>query len=518
MNNFEYKNGYGFQSTENSVITFEIQGITEREEIREKEYRTLYQRYAFDNMTMRIGDLTVPFWGEQHNLYPQQVYSVTSENKLLPEVIHKKVKFLFGKGPRLYREVVTGEGEKQRRVRVPVENAEVQEWLESWESAGFDNHWDYLKNLITDFYYVNTCVSKYNFNRVRRLFEKKPSLALPIIALQYIGADEARLATTLSTNFKKRIKNADCQFVVLGDWLNPNKYDFEIYNRFSSAEPLKYPNAIAFNVDKTFSKHIYALNEWFNGLFEWIKSSNLSPRYLNSYLKNALNAHIHIIIPGSWYRQQTEILQRICSENRDAEAEGTFLQTEYRGVKLIDSAGKAISFYSTMVEELVANELKAISKMMTGEGKNQGKFWASTRWAEKDEWEFKEFPGKFKEYFESVILLDKRADQVILAGLGMSSSITNVENDGVISKSGADVYYNYLLYVASLTYDEYFVLKDLNRALHINFPQLQKEGVKFGFWIDIPAKLQDTTPSERPQQTATADNKSNIQKTQEQEN
>ena len=193
------------------------------------------------------------------------------------------------------------------------------------------------------------------------------------------------------------------------------------------------------------------------------------------------------------------------------------VQTEYRGVKLTDEKGKPIQFYETMVDQLIANELKAITSMMSGEGKNQGKMWASTRWAIDDGWDFKEFPGKFKEYFESVISLDKRADQVILAGKGINSSITNVENDGVISKSGSDVYYNYLIYVTSLTLDEYFILKEINRAIHLNFPEAKKQGIKLGFWIDIPAKLQDTTPSERPALTATADTKSNLQKTQEQE-
>ena len=139
--------------------------------------------------------------------------------------------------------------------------------------------------------------------------------------------------------------------------------------------------------------------------------------------------------------------------------------------------------------------------------KNQGKLWASTKWGQEDGWEFKEFPGKFKEYFESVISVDKRADQIILAGKGISSSITNVENDGVISKSGSDVYYNYLLYIASLTLDEYFVTKEINRAIALNFPDAAAKGVKLGFWIDIPAKLQDTAPSDRMQQTATADTK-----------
>ena len=47
-------------------------------------------------MTMKVGNYTL--WGEDNNLYPQEVFSVTSENKLLPEIIKKQVKFLFGKG------------------------------------------------------------------------------------------------------------------------------------------------------------------------------------------------------------------------------------------------------------------------------------------------------------------------------------------------------------------------------------------------------------------------------------
>jgi hypothetical protein len=105
MSEFQIKDGRGFATATGGVLTFEIQGIAEREEIREKEFQNLYSRYLQDNMTMRVGDLTVPLWGEGHNLYPQQVFSTTSENKLLPEVIRKQVKFLFGKGPRLYREL-----------------------------------------------------------------------------------------------------------------------------------------------------------------------------------------------------------------------------------------------------------------------------------------------------------------------------------------------------------------------------------------------------------------------------
>lgn len=507
----EIKNGRGYAVIPKSgVLTFEVQGISERDDIRQKEYQNLYSRYISDNMTMNVGDFTVPLWGEGHNLYPQEVFSVTSDNKLLPEVIKKQVKFLFGKGPRLYQEVIQGEGEKKRRVRVPVDIPEIEDWLDNWEETGYDSVWDYLKNRIVDFYYVNTVCSKWHYNTSRRS-DRAIKDTQKIRALTYVGADEARLATS-EKNLTKRIKNSDCKYVIIADWMNPNKYDYEVYHRFDPANPFKYPTAVSFECDKTFTKWIYAFNDWFKGLLEWIKASNLSPKYLNSYLKNALNAHIHAIIPGSWYNAQKEIIQNICSENLTGE---TPVQPEYRGVKLTDDTGNAIPFYETMMEELIANELRKITSLMAGEGKNQGKLYATTKWGDEG-WEFKEFPGKFQEFFKTVLDYDKRADQVTLAGKGVPPSISGVDKDGSISNSGSEVYYNYLIYIASLVWDEYLVMKDINRAIHLNFPYTKKKKIKLGFWIDIPAKLQDTTPSDRPAQTATADNKSNLQKTEEQ--
>lgn len=507
----EIKSGRGFATIpRGGVLTFEVQGVAERESILQREYQNIYSRYITENMTMRLDDFVVPLWGEGHNLYPQEVFSVTSENKLLPEVIKKQVKFLFGKGPRLYKEVIQGEGEKQRRVRVPVEDPEILQAFEKWVNFGLDHPWEYLKNIITDYYYVNTCVSKYHFSAARRVGRKLGD-NLPVIALSYVGSDEARLACK-SFDLRKRIKNDDCKFVIVADWLNPGRYDKEVYYRLDKLEPFKYPTAIEFNTDKTFTKWVYAFNDWFKGLFEWIRASNLSPRYLNSYLKNALNAHIHVVIPGNWYMKQREVLENIIQQNLTDE---TPVQTEYKGVKLVDDDGQLIHFYETMVDQVIAFELRKITELMSGEGKNQGKMWASTKWGE-DGWEFKEFPGKFKEYFDSVISLDKRADQVILAGKGIASSITNVENDGVISKSGSDVYYNYLIYVASLTWDEYVTTKSINNYIRLNWPEKYQEGIRLGFWIDIPAKLQDTAPSERPAQTATSDPKSNVQITEDQ--
>ena len=269
MTEFEINDRRGFADIPSGgLITFEIQGISEREEIREKEFQNIYSKYLTEQMTMRIDDFIVPLWGEGHNLYPQQIFSTTSENKLLPELIQKQVKFLFGKGPRLYKEIIQGEGEKQRRVRIPVEVPEIQDWLDSWEENGYNHYWDYLKNEITDFYFVNTCVSRYNFSKARRLVGRMPSIkTLPILSLSYIGSDEARLATK-KDSLTKRITNKDCDYVITGDWMQPNRFDYEVYNRFDPSDPFRYSSAVSFNCDKTFTKNIYSLNNWFKGLFE----------------------------------------------------------------------------------------------------------------------------------------------------------------------------------------------------------------------------------------------------------
>jgi hypothetical protein len=472
------------------VVTFEIQGVADREDILFSETKSTYHRYVSDRMTLNLSGYSVPLWGEGHNLYPQEVYSEVSENKLLSGVIEKQRKSLFGKGPRLYKEVV----QDGKRIRVPVDDAAILNWLEGWEENGFPHYWEYLNDISNDFYHVKTCVSKYHYNLSRRINGR-----MPVAALTYIGSDEARLAMK-GVKPNRTIKNGDCEFVIVGDWMNITASDYEVFHRLDAREPLKYPVAIAFNHEKTFTKWAYAINGWLKGLKDYIKASGLTPKYLNSYLKNALNAHIHVQIPGSWYEQHKQILQNICSDNLMRTE--VPLQTEYRGVKLVGDDGKPLPYYESMMDELISCELRRITALMSGEGKNQGKLYATTKWGEEG-WVFEEFPGKFKDFFDTVLKYDEYADKVILAGKGVPASISNVDGSGIISKSGSEAYYNYLLYVMTLTLDEYFITKELNRAIRINFPHAKEQGIKIGFWIDIPAKLQETTESKRPAEAAT---------------
>lgn len=467
------------------VIAFSIEGMTDLDGDRVNSYRKAYDSLISEQNTMVVGDgIHIPLWGDRHNLYPLEVEMIIRDNKLLPSILRKQEDFLFGHGPILYTEVI----EDGKRVRQLVRDSEVEAWLNSWEEYGYESYTDYLRALIEDYYRVHTCCTQYHFTNNRRSLDDQQG---SIIALSYVGADRTRLATRTDPS-TVTIQNRHCDLVAVGDWLHPNMRQVEIFPRFKPADPYKSAGAISFNAEKTFGQNIYAYNHWFNGLREWIKASNLTPKYLNSYLQNALNAHVHVRIPLAWVNAQQENLQSLCRQNLNCSPEERV--PEYRGVRLIDSKTKRPYRYSiNMIEDLIASELEKITSLLSGEGKNQGKLYATTKVGQEG-WEFEDFPGKFKEYFDSVIAYDKRADQVTLAGIGINSSITNVENDGVISKSGSDVYYNYVVYMSTLAYAESFICKDINRALRLNFPE---KDIKVGFDIQIPMRQQEISPKDR---------------------
>ena len=384
--------GVGYQiHHKGGIATFRVEGLEDPDREREDDFRRLYRRFINENTCLTVGSYQVPLWGEGHNLYPQEVSDLVNENKLLPGILRKQEDFLYGRGPMLYREEV----QDGKMVRVSVTDSAVQQWLESWESQGMDDYRTYLRCLIADFYRVRTCVTRFHFSRGRRTERYQTG---SVRALSYIGADEARLAAKGEAGewLTKRVSRHDCRYVITGNWANiGGRQDYEVWHRLDAARPFDHPTAVAFDVLPAFGKRVYAYNEWFSGLREWVRASNLTPRYLNSYLKNALNAHIHVKIPETWVSAHRNRLEELCRQNLN-ESNPELRVKEYKGVSLIDTAtGRPFRYSHSMLEDLVANELEKITKLLSGEGKNQGKLYATTKMGQEG-WEFADFPGKFK--------------------------------------------------------------------------------------------------------------------------
>ena len=96
-----------------------------------------------------------------------------------------------------------------------------------------------------------------------------------------------------------------------------------------------------------------------------------------------------------------------------------------------------------------------------------------------------------------MIAYDKRTEQALLSSVGLDASITAVDKDGVISKSGSDSYYNYLLYIVSLTPETEICCEPFNYALRLNFPNLWQQGYRIGFYREVPQRQEDVAPKDR---------------------
>lgn len=83
------------------------------------------------------------------------------------------------------------------------------------------------------------------------------------------------------------------------------------------------------------------------------------------------------------------------------------------------------------------------------------------------------------------------------AAVGMDSSISSVSKDGVISKSGADVYYNYLIYLLTLTPDDEKCSEAFNMAIRVNWPELYAQGYRIGYYRETPSRQEEVSPDNR---------------------
>ena len=146
-------------------------------------------------------------------------------------------------------------------------------------------------------------------------------------------------------------------------------------------------------------------------------------------------------------------------------------------------------------------ELKHLTNFLSGRGKNQGKTYATRSFMNEsgnlEKWIIEEIPQKYKEYIEALISYDKRADMVLLSAKGIDPSISNITSDGTISKSGADAYYNYIIYLTQQAIPEDVVCADLNFAISLNFPEKYASGIRIGFHRPSVQRQEEISPNDR---------------------
>ncbi len=431
------------------------------------------------------------------NLDPNTSDKMISENRLLPELIEKQGKILYGRRPMLYKDVVNEAGEVSRHY---IDDQEISSWLDSWRENGMADSFEvYINKAIRSYYYSEGIFTKWHLSKAQKIGLKTATRKLyPVAGLEHISELRCRMATRTDISQRKDLEDNDFDFVMVGNWVVSNNSEFKVYPRLDYKNPLSRSSCISYSKNPDHGKEIYASNVFFKGIKEWIRGCNLTPSYINSYLENALSARLHVIIPNAWYLLKAKQLEELCSLNHTRALQ----HKELIKIKVGKHEMEVGEIYSdNLVEEYTKLELKNFSEFMSGAGKNQGKLYATRSLlndnGDEERWKIEEIPQKYKEYIEALLSYDKRADMVLLSAKGIDSSISNVSSDGVISKSGSDAYYNYLIYLTQQSIPEQIVCADVNYAIKLNFPDKYASGVRVGFYRPTLQRQEDVKPSAR---------------------
>lgn len=482
-------NKFGYTHHNNTVVTYEIaEAMTEK--------GGLFSRLDVI-APLALGEYTV--WPNGvNNLAPNECEELISGNRLLPSLIEKQVSILYGRGPQLYTEEITDEGDI---IRHYLSNQRIQNWLDSWRENGLpDSYQTYLNKCIRSYYNTEGIFSKWHFTKGQLLGINLPLLkTLPVAGLEHVNEIKARLGSKKNLIGRTDVDESELELVILNNWASGNiRSEAKIYPKFDYTRPTSNHSAISYSKNPNHGTEVYATNVFFKGVKDWIRGCNANPRYINSYLENALSARHHVIIPAAWVEEKVSQLQELCNYNASQKAKGLAMKNVTVGDKTLEVGD---IYTPDILQKLINLELQKMTEWLSGEGKNQGKLYATLAFhsdtGTTEQWKIEPIDQKYKEYIEALISYDKRADMVLLSSKGIDSSISNVSADGTISKSGSDAYYNYLIYLMQQTLPESIICADINYAIKLNFPEEYAKGIRLGFYRPNIQRQEDTTPSQR---------------------
>lgn len=418
-----------------------------------------------------------------NNALCDEVTMEIKQNRLLPRLYSKEIKMLYGHGPCAYVQTVENGKMKRQYTALP----EWDDWMNTWEERGLESSaQEFAKTNIKNFYYFGDFFCKWRFSRGKRLG------LMPVAGLEALENKHCRLATTKQNVVNSQINYSDFNSVAVGRW-SYGLGNYKMYPKFALSEVDNYLYAAVSHHREKSVDEFYGVNETHQGARPYIQGSNKTATYINSFLRNSLAAKIHIVIPNAWVTSKRSQLIKLCEENKLRKSKNKELVT-YNGIQI------GTEYRESLLVEYMRLELRKVGDYLSG-ADNQGKAYSSISFMDafghEQTWKIETIDLKYKEYIEALISYDKRAEEALLSSVGLDASITAVGKDGVISKSGSDAYYNYLIYIMSLTPEDEICAAPFNLALQINFPHLYKQGYRIGFYREVPQRQEDVSPKDR---------------------
>ena len=438
--------------------------------------------YLHEHQWLSVNGYQVCMRGVNNNLC-DEVTTEIKQNRLLPRLYSKEIKMLYGNGPCAYMQTVEGGKMKREYTALPAWD----EWLNSWQERGMESTaQEFAKTNIKNFYYFGDFFCKFRFARGKRLG------MMPVAGIEPLENKHCRLATTRQDIAYEQINYSDFHHIAVGRW-SYGLGNYKIYPKFALSEVDNYLYAAVSHHREKSVDEFYGVNETHQGARPYILGSNSTATYINSFLRNSLAAKIHIVIPNAWVVSKRSQLTKLCEENKLRKSKDKDL-VKYNGIEI------GTEYRESLLVEYMRLELRKIGDYLSG-AENQGKAYSSISFMDasghEQQWKIETIDLKYKEYIDSLIAYDKRTEEALLSSVGLDASISAVSKDGVISKSGSDSYYNYLIYIMSLTPEDEICAEPFNIALKLNFPELYKQGYRIGFYREVPQRQEDISPKDR---------------------
>lgn len=438
--------------------------------------------YLHEHQWLSVNGYQVCMRGVNNNLC-DEVTTEIKQNRLLPRLYSKEIKMLYGNGPCAYMQTVEGGKMKREYTALP----EWDEWLNTWQERGMETTaQEFAKTNIKNFYYFGDFFCKFRFARGKRLG------MMPVAGIEPLENKHCRLATTRQDIAYEQISYSDFRHIAVGRW-SYGLGNYKIYPKFALSEVDNYLYAAVSHHREKSVDEFYGVNETHQGARPYILGSNSTATYINSFLRNSLAAKIHIVIPNAWVVSKRSQLTKLCEENKLRKSKDKDL-VKYNGIEI------GTEYRESLLVEYMRLELRKIGDYLSG-AENQGKAYSSISFMDasghEQQWKIETIDLKYKEYIDSLIAYDKRTEEALLSSVGLDASISAVSKDGVISKSGSDSYYNYLIYIMSLTPEDEICAEPFNIALKLNFPNLYKQGYRIGFYREVPQRQEDISPKDR---------------------
>ena len=372
----------------------------------------------------------------RNNTLCDEITHEIKQNRLLPRLYSKEIKMLYGHGPTVYMQTISGGKPQREWTDLP----DVSDWLHTWDERGLPTVEEFCKTEIKNYYYFGDFFAKWRFSRGKRI-----GVGMPVAGLEAMENKNCLLATTRRDVATALVDYSDFRFVAVGKWFFGTG-SYKIYPKFAMNEASNYLYAAISHHREKSVDEFYGVNETHQGARPYIQGSNKTAIYINSFLKNSLAAKIHIIIPNAWVESKRNQIMKLCEENKKRLANKQPM-IKYNGIEIGDELKE-----STVIE-YIRQELGG-SSAATSPGKQprQGVQYVLLHGRQRPRTvvEDREHRHEVQGVYQAMIAYDKRTREALLSSVGLDASISAVSKDGVISKSGSDAYYNYLIYIMSL--------------------------------------------------------------------